>query len=113
MANPCLTTAPASADPLTIKAKPGTIKLKLSGTICLDPAQTNVVTVAGAKVAFTCSAQSLSFTGLANTSYYVEILHCGDLNSSVGQLLEDCAKATPLATLTADNTFSRFQIDVA
>ena len=113
MANPCLTTAPAAASPLTIKAKPGVINLKLSGTICFNPAQADVVTVAGLKVAFTCSAQSLSFIGLANTSYYVEILHCGALESSVGQLQENCSSSTSLATLTAANTFSRFQIDVA
>jgi hypothetical protein len=112
MANQCLTTTPSAASPLVIKAKPGVINLKLSGTICFNPAETDVTTVAGAKVAFTCTAQSLSFTGVADTSYYLEIFHSGALASSQGQLQEDCPSSTPLATLTANNTFSRFQIDV-
>lgn len=113
MASPCLTTAPTPDDPLVIHAKAGLIKLKVAGAVFFDPAQTDVVTTAGCKVAFTCAAQTLSFTGVSGTSYFLEILHGGSTDNAEGQLQEDCAAAVTLATLSPASTFSRYQIDVA
>jgi hypothetical protein len=113
MAGPCLTTAPTLADPLTVNAKPGQINLKLTGTVVFDPSGTDVITTSGAKVSFTCSAQTLSFTGVSGTSYYVEMLHAGTMATSTGDLQEDCAGAVTLATLSPANTFSRLLVVVA
>jgi hypothetical protein len=113
MAGPCLTTAPTLDDPLTIQAKPGQINLKLTGTVFFDPQGTDVVTTTGAKVAYTCSGQALSFTGVAGTSYFVEILHGGTSDASTGTLVEDCTGGVTLATLSAANTFSRLQVVVS
>jgi len=113
MPGPCLTTAPTLDDPLTIQAKPGQINFKLTGTIFFDPSGTDVVTSDGAKVAYTCSGQALSFTGVAGTSYYVEILHGGLTDTATGNLQEDCANPVTLATLSAANTFSRLQVVVS
>lgn len=113
MPGSCLTTPPTLDDPLTIQAKPGQINLKLTGTIFFDPSGTDVVTNTGAKVAYTCGGQALSFTGVAGTSYFVEILHGGMMNTSTGELQEDCGKPVTLATLSTANTFSRFQVVVS
>ena len=82
MANPCLTTTPSLSDPLVINANPGTINLKVTGTVFLDPSQTDVVQTDGTKVAFTCTAQTLSFTAEAGKSYFLEIMHAGTLPTS-------------------------------
>ena len=113
MPRQCLTTVPTLDDPLTIQAKPGQINLKLTGTIFFDPAGTDVVTTASVKVPYTCSAQSLSFTGAAGQSYFVEILHGGTSAESTGALVEDCTSPVTLATLSAANTFARLQFVVA
>jgi hypothetical protein len=109
----CLTTAPTLDDPLIIKANPGQIKLKVTGTVFFDPSQTDVITVAGDKVSFVCTAQSLSFTAVAGTSYFLEILHGGTMDTSVGQLQEDCNPGVTLATLSAANTYARYKVVVA
>ncbi|MBB5341462.1 hypothetical protein [Tunturiibacter gelidoferens] len=106
MPNPCLTTAPTLDDPLIIKAKPGQIKFQVTGTVFFDPAQTDVVTSTGKKVPFTCTAQTLSFTAAAGTSYFLEILHGGTLDNSTGELQEDCDAGVTLATLSAANTYA-------
>ncbi len=112
MPKQCLTTAPTLAHPLVIKAKPGTINLKLTGTVFFDPSGTDVITKSGSKVPYTCTAQTLSFLGVTNTSYYLEILHGGTQKDSTGDLIEDCDASTVLATLSAANTRSRYQGDV-
>ena len=112
MAGSCLTTAPTLDDPLTIQAKPGQIKLKVTGTVLFDPSGTDVITTGGAKVSFTCTANSLCFAGTAGASYFVEILHFGTMDNSTGALQEDCANAPTLLTLSAGNTFARLQIVV-
>jgi hypothetical protein len=109
----CLTTAPTLDDPLTINAKPGQIKLKTTGTVFFDPSQTDVITTNGDKVSYTCTAQELSFTAAAGASYYLEILHGGKMDNSVGQLQEDCTPPVTLATLSAGNTFARYKVVVA
>jgi hypothetical protein len=113
MPTPCLTTAPTLAEPFTIQAKPGKINFKLTGTVFFDPSGTDVLTIAGAKVPYTCTAQALSFTGVAGTSYFVEMLHGGTSDESTGELVEDCTKGVTLATLSAANTFVRIQVVVA
>ncbi len=113
MANPCLTTAPTPKDPLVINAKPGQINLKLTGTVFFDHARTDVITTTGQKVTFTCTAQTLSFKGIAGTSYYLEIVHGGSLDTSEGDLQEDCASPVTLVTLSGASTRSRYQVDVA
>lgn len=113
MPTPCLTTAPTADNPLVVTANAGKINLKLTGTVMFDPSQTDVITTSGQKVAFVCTATTLSFTGVSGTSYYLEVLHLGTLVTSSGNLVEDCDAATVLATLSAGNTYARFQIDVA
>ncbi len=112
MPDSCLTTAPLASDPLVIRAKPGQINLKLTGTVFLDPAGTDVVTDAGDKVAYICKAQSLSFTAVSGCSYFLELLHGGTSDASEGALQEDCAASVTLATLSAANTFARYQVVV-
>ncbi len=110
MPNDCRTTPPTLDDPLTITVSPGQINLKVTGTVFLDPSQTDVVTAKGDKVAFVCKAQTLSFTAVAGTSYFLELLHLGSMAESEGELQEDCANPVKLATLSAANTFSRFRV---
>jgi hypothetical protein len=109
----CLTTPPTFDEPLLISAKPGAIKLKLAGTVFFDPSQTDVVTDKGDKVAFVCTALALSFTAVANTTYFLEILHGGTLANSEGFLQEDCTPPVTLATLSAANTYARYKVVVA
>lgn len=113
MPNPCLTTPPALSDPLLIDASPGTINLKVTGTVFLDPSQTDVVQTDGTKVSFTCTAQTLSFTAAAGQSYFLEIMHAGTMPTSIGNLQEDCTDATVLAVLSAANTFTRLKVVVS
>jgi hypothetical protein len=108
----CLTTAPTFDDPLVIPAQPGAIKLRLTGTVFFTPAQTDVVTESGGKVAFVCTSLTLSFTAIANTTYFLEILHGGTLDNSVGYLQEDCASPVTLATLSSANTYARYKVVV-
>jgi hypothetical protein len=98
---------------LVFSAKPGQINLKVTDAVFFDPTQTDVVTVSGEKVAFKCTAQTLSFTAAAGTSYFLEIVHGGATAESVGELQEDCASPVTLATLSAANTFARYKITVA
>ena len=113
MANPCLTNAPTLDDPLTITAKPGQLNLKVTGTVFFDPTQTDVITIEGKKVPFVCKAQTLSFTAVAGTSYFLEVLHLGSMAESQGQLQEDCDGGATLAILSAANTFARYKVVVA
>jgi len=112
LANPCLTTAPTLDNPLVITAIAGQIKFKLTGMVFFDPSETDVVTAKGEKVAFISTAQTLSFTAVAGASYFLEILHGGSLDSSVGELQEDCDSPVTLATLSNANTFARYQVVV-
>jgi len=109
----CLTTAPTPDNPLVIQAKPGQIKLKVTGTVVLDPSQTDVITAAGDKVSYVCTAQTLSFKADPGASYFLEILHGGTMDNSVGELQEDCTPPVTLATLSAGNTFARYKVVVA
>ena len=113
MAISCLLAAPTLDDPLTITGQPGTINLKLTGTVVFDLAQTDVITVAGDKVTFKCTAQTLSFIAVAGTDYFLEMMHAGTMDTSHGSLQEDCPSAMVLATLSAAGTFARFRINVA
>ncbi len=81
--------------------------------VFFDPSGTDVVTIDGTKVAFTCSGQALSFTAVAGTSYFVEMLHGGLSDEATGTLVEDCDKGVTLADLSAANTFSRLQVVVS
>lgn len=109
----CLTTPPTFDDPLLISARPGAIKLKLTGTVFFDPSQTDVVTESGDKVAFICTSLTLSFTAVAGTTYFLEVLHGGTLDNSEGFLQEDCTPPVTLATLSSANTYARYKVVVA
>jgi hypothetical protein len=108
----CLTTPPTFDDPLLISALPGAIKLKLTGTVFFTPSQTDVVTASGDKVAFVCTSLTLSFTAVASTTYFLEILHGGTMDNSEGFLQEDCNPPVTLATLSSANTYARYKVVV-
>jgi hypothetical protein len=109
----CLTTPPTFDQPLLIAAKPGNIKLKVTGTVFFDPSQTDVITQDGAKIPFVCTALTLSFTAVAGATYFLEILHGGIMSNSEGFLQEDCDNPVTLATLSSANTAARYQVVVA
>jgi hypothetical protein len=116
--SPCLMSLDPSPGSSAIRAKPGTLRLKLlpnlaTGAFAFVPANCSVTDASGSPVSFNPSptVSSLAFP-VAPGTYQLTLTHLFTPDATA-LLVEDCAAQTALANLNSANAVVRYQIVVA